>query len=175
MFRRIDPLGFLAAMLAGLVGERQRRAIEYLREENRILREQLGERRMRFTDAQRIRLAEKAKGLGWKALEEIAMLVTPVTLLAWHRKLIAQKYDGSARRQAGRPRVAEETRKLCSHGPRKPELGVHPDPRCTHQSKSQSESRDSRQHLERAWTGYRSRASTKDELARIFIHTSGDD
>jgi len=112
MFRRIDPLGFLAAMLAGLAGERQQHAIEYMREENRILREQLGGLRIRFTDAQRIRLAEKAKGLGRKALEEIATLVTPATLLAWHRKFIAQKYDGSARRRAGRPRVIDEIRKL---------------------------------------------------------------
>ena len=61
-------------MLVGLAGERQQDAIEYLREENRILREQLGGRRIRFTDTQRIRLAEKAKGLGRKALEEIATL-----------------------------------------------------------------------------------------------------
>src|SRR5215831_11307359 len=112
MFRRIDPLGFLAAMLAGLAGERQQHAIEYLREENRILREQLGGRRIRFTDSQRIRLADKAKSIGRKALEEIATLVTPATLLAWHRKLIAQKYDGSAKRRAGRPRIVEDIRKL---------------------------------------------------------------
>jgi hypothetical protein len=58
MLRRIDSLGFLTAMLVGLAGERQQHAIEYLREENRILREQLGGRRIRFTDSQRIRLAE---------------------------------------------------------------------------------------------------------------------
>lgn len=86
--------------------------MEYLREENRVLREQIGERRIRFTDEQRIRLAERAKGLGRKALRDLATLVTPETLLAWHRKLIAQKYDGSARRGPGRPRVLKEIRKL---------------------------------------------------------------
>jgi hypothetical protein len=86
--------------------------LEYLREENRVLREQLGDRRIRFTDEQRIRLAERAKGLGRKALRELATLVTPETLLAWHRKLIAQKYDGTARRGPGRPRVMTEIRKL---------------------------------------------------------------
>ncbi len=83
MTRRIDPFRFLASLLAGLANERQRQAIEYLREENRVLREQLGERRIRFTDRQWIRLADKAKGLGRKVLDDVAMLVTPSTLLAW--------------------------------------------------------------------------------------------
>ena len=98
-------------MLAGWANQRQQDALEYLREENRVLREQLGNRRIRFTDAQRVRLAEKAKGLGRKALREVATLVTPETLLAWHRRLIAQTYDGSARRGPGRPRVMNEIRK----------------------------------------------------------------
>src|SRR4051812_13013490 len=105
---RIDPFRFLAAVMAGWANEQQQRAIEYLREENRVLREQVGERRIRFTDHQRVRLAEKAKGLGRKALSEIATLVTPSTLLAWHRKLIARKYDGSSHRGPGRPRVMKE-------------------------------------------------------------------
>ena len=63
---------------------------------------------MRFDDDQRCRLAVRAKGLGRKLLMEIATLVTPATLLAWHRKLIAQKYDGSARRKPGRPVTKKE-------------------------------------------------------------------
>jgi len=86
--------------------------IEYLREENRVLREQLGDRRIRFTDGQRRRLAAKAKGLGRKILEQVATIVTPDTLLAWHRRLIAQKYNGSGRRQPGRPRTADEIERL---------------------------------------------------------------
>src|SRR5262249_13963953 len=109
---RIDPFRFLASVLAGWTTQRQQDALEYLREENRVLREQLGNRRIRFTDEQRVRLAEKATGLGRKALGEVATLVTPETLLAWHRKLIAQKYDGSGRRGPGRPRVINEIRKL---------------------------------------------------------------
>src|SRR5437764_356257 len=85
------------------MNQRQQSVIEYLREENRVLREQLGDRRLRFNDDQRRRLAVRAKGLGRKLLMEIATLVTPATLLAWHRNLIAQKYDGSARRKSGRP------------------------------------------------------------------------
>jgi hypothetical protein len=86
--------------------------IDYLREENRVLREQLGGRRLRFTDDQRRRLAAKAKGLGRKALAELGTIVTPETLLAWHRRLIAQKYDGSKKREPGRPRKAAEIEKL---------------------------------------------------------------
>ena len=51
-------------------------------------------------------MAAKAKGLGRKLLTEIATIVTPETLLAWHRKLIARKYDGSRNREPGRPRTA---------------------------------------------------------------------
>ena len=77
-----------------------------------MLREQLGGRRLRFNDNQRRRLATKAKGLGRKILAEVATIVTPETLLAWHRKLIAQKYDGSGKRGPGRPRTAGETENL---------------------------------------------------------------
>src|SRR5215467_15697098 len=87
------------------MNQQQQDAIDFLREENRILREQLGGRRLRLNDAQRRRLASKAKRLGRKMLAAVATLVTPEILLAWHRKLIAQKYDGSLRRGPGRPRT----------------------------------------------------------------------
>jgi hypothetical protein len=69
-------------------------------------------KRLRFTDSQRRRLAPKAKGLGRNVLVEVGTIVTPGTLLAWHRHLIAQKYDGSRKRGPGRPRTAEEIEKL---------------------------------------------------------------
>ena len=94
------------------MNQQQQQAIDYLREENRVLREQLGGRRLRFTDDQRRRLAARAKGLGRRALAQIATIVTPETLLAWHRKLIARKYDGTARRGPGRPRAEEEIESL---------------------------------------------------------------
>ena len=80
------------------MNQRHLQIIDYLREENRVLREQLGGRRLRLRDDQRRRLASKAKGLGRKILSEMATIVTPETLLAWHRKLIAQKHDGSTKR-----------------------------------------------------------------------------
>src|SRR5436190_23831125 len=94
MLSALKPLSFLIASLAGWLSEHQQRSIEYLTEENRILREQLGGKKLRFTDDQRRRLAVRAKELSRSALNRIATIVTPETLLAWHRKLIANKYDG---------------------------------------------------------------------------------
>lgn len=65
--------------------------INYLIEENRVLKEQLEGQRLRSTEEHRIRLALKAKVLGRRLLDEIETLVTPDSLLAWHRKLIAKK------------------------------------------------------------------------------------
>jgi hypothetical protein len=83
----LDPFRFMLIAVAGWMNQRQLRVIAYLREENRVLREQLGGRRLRLNDDQRRRLAAKAKGLGRKLLAEMAIIVTPETLLAWHRKL----------------------------------------------------------------------------------------
>jgi len=80
---------------------------EYLVEENRVLRERLNRRRLRLTDAQRRRLAVKGKAIGRKALAEVATIVTPATILRWHRERVARKYDGSKKRGPGRPRTAE--------------------------------------------------------------------
>ncbi|MFL6415626.1 MAG: IS3 family transposase [Bryobacteraceae bacterium] len=106
--KALNPFQFVVILLAGWMNQRQQNVIEYLREENRVLREQLGQRRLRFNDDQRRRLAVRAKGLGRKLLLQITTLVTPATLLAWHRKLIAQKYDGSASREPGRPSTKKE-------------------------------------------------------------------
>jgi transposase InsO family protein len=108
----LDPFQFLLVAVAGWMNRHQQQTIEYLREENRVLREQLGDRRLRFNDDQRRRLAGRAKGLGRKLLVEVATLVTPDTLLAWHRKLIAQKYDGHEKRGPGRPRAGKEIETL---------------------------------------------------------------
>src|SRR4030095_8192340 len=108
MPRVLDPFQFVLIAVAGWMNQRQLQMIEYLREENRVLREQLGERRLRLTDDQRRRSAVKAKGIGRKLLAEVATIVTPETLLRWHQRLIAQKYDGSGKRGPGRPLTAAE-------------------------------------------------------------------
>jgi putative transposase len=104
----LDPFSFVVISIAGWMNQHQQHVIEYLIEENRVLREQIGSRRMRFSDNQRRRLATKAKKLGRKLLAQVASIATPETLLAWHRKLIAQKYDGSAFRTSGRRRTTGE-------------------------------------------------------------------
>ncbi len=102
----VAPLQFLLLLFAGWVNRRQLEIIDYLKEENRVLREQLGTRRLRFTDDQRRRLAVKGRFLGRRGLDDVAGLVTPETILRWYRELIARKYDGSARRGTGRPASA---------------------------------------------------------------------
>src|SRR5713101_5582956 len=101
---------FLVA-LAGWVNRHQLEVIEYLREENRVLKEHLGGRRLRLTDAQRRRLAANGHRLGRRVLREVATLVTPDTILRWHRQLIARKWTAQ-RRRVGRPGVLHEIRLL---------------------------------------------------------------
>jgi len=92
-------------MFAGWVNRHQLDVIDYLQEENRLLKERLNGRRIRFTDAERRRLARKAHALGRKVLSELETLVTPDTLLRWHRELVARRWDYSHRRGPGRPRT----------------------------------------------------------------------
>ena len=106
------PLQFLVFTMAGWLSRQQQDLIDYLREENRILREQLGSRRPRLTDEQRRRLAVRGKLLGRKALSEVAGIATPDTILRWYRRLIAKKYDGSAHRGRGRPTTPREIAEL---------------------------------------------------------------
>jgi putative transposase len=82
------PLQFLMLIFAGWVSRHQQDVIHYLQEENLALREQMGAKRLRFTDQQRRRLAAKAEKVGRKGLSEIETLVTPDTLLRWLSVLI---------------------------------------------------------------------------------------
>jgi hypothetical protein len=91
-------LQFVVLAVSGWLTHRQQFAIEYLLEENRVLRQQLGNRRLRLTDAQRRRLAVRGRKLERKVLDELAGLVTPDTILRWYRTLVARKYDGSKKR-----------------------------------------------------------------------------
>ena len=107
-----DALQFLVLTVAGWVNRHQEDLIDYLREENRVLREHLGRRPLRLTDAQRRRLAVRGKKLGRRVLRQVAGIATPDTILRWYRRLIAQKYDGSARRRRGRPTTRREVAEL---------------------------------------------------------------
>ena len=87
----LDPFRLFLISLTGWLNQQQQDVIDYLQEENRVLREQLGGKRPPFSDDQRRRLAVRAKKLGWRMLHELTTIVTPGTLLAWHRRLIARK------------------------------------------------------------------------------------
>ena len=110
----LQPWQLLFVILAGWVNRQQQQVIEYLHTENQVLREKMGKRRILLTDDQRRRLAVKGKLLGRKLLAQVGTLVTPDTILRWHRLLVAQKWDYSARRQKtpGRPPLTEEIRAL---------------------------------------------------------------
>jgi len=84
------------------VNYRQFRVLEFLEEENRILRRQLGTKRLRLTEDDRRRLATKSAHLGRRLLAKIVSIVTPDTILRWHRELIARKWTYKRKRQ-GRP------------------------------------------------------------------------
>ncbi len=106
------PVEMMLFAIAGWLNEDQRHTIEFLQEQVRVFQELNGHRRLRFTNDQRRRLAAKGKRLGRKVLRELGAIVTPDTILRWHRELIARKYDGSAARTLGRPRVDTEVRQL---------------------------------------------------------------
>ncbi len=100
------------AYMTGTVDQELLLRNEYLAAENRILRAQI-KGRLLLSDAEKATLAEIAHRLGRKALEELTAAAKPDTLLAWYRKLIANKFDGSSFRKSwGRPRVDEETERL---------------------------------------------------------------
>ena len=105
-------LQFLVLTFAGWVNRHQDDLIAYLREENRVLREHLGPRPLRRTDAQRRRLAVRGQQLGRRVWMQVAGIVTPDTILCWYRRLIAQTYDGSARRGRGRPMTRRDVAAL---------------------------------------------------------------
>ena len=109
----MDLIRLMVVSLAGWINQQQEHVIDYLREEIRVLKEHQGNRRLKFTDDQRSRLACKAKRIRYGRLKEIVSLVTPKTLLAWHRKLIARKYDSSDKRcRVGRPPTQDALRAL---------------------------------------------------------------
>lgn len=89
----------MLAYITGSVDQELLLRNEYLVAENRILRNQV-EGRLSLTDTERISLAEIGKRLGRKALAEVAQIVRPETILGWHRKLIARKFDGTKQRSS---------------------------------------------------------------------------
>ncbi len=103
-------LHVLTVLFAGWLNRHQQRVLDYLREENRILKAQLGRRKLRLSDADRARLAVRGVALGRKVLDEFASIVTPETILRWHKALVAQKWTFPSRqpdRKLVMQRIAE--------------------------------------------------------------------
>jgi transposase InsO family protein len=107
----VIPLQMFVAALLGWLDREQRDVIAFLREENRVLNAQLGRRRLRLDDDQRRRLAVLGQRLGRGLLREFATLVTPDTILRWHRELVARKWT-YVRQRHGRPGVRQDIRQL---------------------------------------------------------------
>ena len=105
-------LTYLLLIVSGWVHRRQLLVIEFLQAENRLLKERLSGKRIRFTEAERALLARKAKALGRKTLLGLDTLVSPDTLMRWHRRLVAQKWDFSNRRGPGRPGIMRQISQL---------------------------------------------------------------
>ena len=102
----LHPWQILVAAMAGWITRQQDAAIDYLRAQNRVLKQQLGNKRLRLTGDQRRRLAVLGKALGRRARTDVASLVTPDTILRWHRQLVAEKWTHK-HRSPGRPRVMQ--------------------------------------------------------------------
>ena len=110
----VQPCQLLLIILSGWVNRRQQEIIEFQNAQIQALMDKLGRKRILLTDDQRRVLAVKGKALGRKTLMELTTIVTPNTILRWHRRLIAKKWDYSERRNnaPGRPRVPDDVVRL---------------------------------------------------------------
>src|ERR687891_2426622 len=98
MTPNLSPLRLLLVTLAGWVNRHQQDVIDYLVEENRVLRQQLGGRRVRLNDDQRRRLAARGQRLGRRVLRQGATIVKPDTILRWYRRGSSPKAKDGCRR-----------------------------------------------------------------------------
>ena len=101
-----SPLLMLLVIFAGWVNRHQQRVIEYLVEENRVLKEQVMGRRLRLTDDQRRRLAAKRRRLGRRVLRQVPTIVTPDTIL--RVASLADRPEVDIRAEASRPFFTSE-------------------------------------------------------------------
>lgn len=104
----LQPWQFYVVCLAGWINREQQKIIQFYQAELKAVMDTQGKKRFSLTDDHRRILAVKGKSLGRKALMELTTIVTPDTILRWHRKLVAKKWDYSDRRKrVGRPRIRQ--------------------------------------------------------------------
>jgi transposase InsO family protein len=105
----LQPWQLFFVILVGWVNREQQEIIQFYQAQLDTVMKAQGKKRLSLTDDQRRLLAVKGKSLGRKALMELTTIVTPDTILRWHRTLVARKWDFSHRRQrVGRPPVSQE-------------------------------------------------------------------
>ena len=104
----LQPWQLPLAILSGWIHRRQQQIIEFQNSQIVSLMQNQGKKRILLTDEQRRLLAVKGKVLGRKTLRELTTIVTPDTILCWHRQLVAQKWNYSDKRKSvGRPRIRQ--------------------------------------------------------------------
>ena len=104
----LQPWQFYVVILVGWLNREQQKIIEFYQTQLDALMKAQGKKRLLLTDDQRRLLAVKGKALGRKALMELTTIVTPDTILRWHRMLVAKKWDYSKKRKGvGRPRIRQ--------------------------------------------------------------------
>ena len=104
----LQPWQILFVTFCGFVNQRQTEIIDFQNAQITALLQKLGKKRILLTDDQRRLLAVKGKSIGRKALQELTTMVTPDTILRWHRELVAQKWDHTEKRNSvGRPRIRQ--------------------------------------------------------------------
>ena len=146
-----SPLQLLSVALAGWMNRYQQAVIDYLVAENQLLKEQLDGRRLQLTDNQRRRLAVKAKALGRQGLRELETLFTADTLLAWHRKLVAEKWTHSREGPRSTTGFARARRTGAAHGVRESTLGLQANGGGAEQSGTYRVCEHGPQHTEAPW------------------------
>ena len=105
----LEPWQLLLIILAGWINRQQQAILEFQRLQIEALLKQLGKKRILLSEDQRNLLAIKGKAIGRKALKEVSLIVTPDTILRWHRELVAKKWNYTERRKnkPGRPLISE--------------------------------------------------------------------
>ena len=104
----LRPWHILFVTICGLLNQRQQQIIEFQNAQIDALLKKLSRKRLLLDDNQRRLLAVKGQAIGRKALFELTTIVTPDTILRWHRQLVARKFDSSDQRKPGRPRIRQE-------------------------------------------------------------------
>jgi len=141
------PWKKMLAYVTGEVNESLLTRVEYLIEENRVLRNQIG-KRILLTDAERRILAEKAVALG-KLMADTVTIVKPETILRWHRRLVARKFDGSkSRKKHGRQAAhpAGDRKTDPGYGKGQSFMGLRQDSGCHEESRASDLGPDRRQY-----------------------------